>query len=102
ENLLGSRLLPGDEPGDAAGDDGSLTRPRSGHDEQGTHVMGDRLSLGQVQAFENGVHRPDTTTSMAEPTASSSSRSSRGGLGRRWTREVHRPRAEHLYPPLYS
>jgi hypothetical protein len=34
EDLLGTRLLAGDEVGDAAGEDGGLAGARAGHDEQ--------------------------------------------------------------------
>ena len=53
EDLLGAGLALGDEPGDAAGDDGGLAGAGAGDDEQRARVVGDGLALCVVEAVED-------------------------------------------------
>ncbi len=53
EDLGGARPARGDEPGDAAGDDGGLARPRARDDQERTALVRDRVDLGRAQALQN-------------------------------------------------
>ena len=57
EDLLGAGAALGDQPGDAAGDDGGLAGAGAGHDEQRAGVVGDGLTLRVVEAIEDAVAR---------------------------------------------
>ena len=52
QDLRGLRQLLGDEPGDAAGDDGRLARAGTGHDEERPGVVRDRLALAGGEVGE--------------------------------------------------
>ena len=57
EDLFGAGAALGDQPGDAAGDDGGLAGPGAGHDEQRAGIMGDSLALGVIETIQDAVAR---------------------------------------------
>ena len=57
EDLFRASAALGDQPGDAAGDDGGLAGAGPGHDEQRAGVMGDSLTLGVVETIQDAVAR---------------------------------------------
>ena len=62
EDLVGTRLFLGDQPGDATGDDGGLAGAGTGHDQEGPGVVSDGLALGVVQAVEDPLSRHAVST----------------------------------------
>ena len=54
QDLERGYALLGDQPGDPVGEDPGLARARSGHDEQGTSRVGDRLGLHRVETGQQG------------------------------------------------
>ena len=78
EDLVGARLLLGDEPGDAARDDGGLAGAGAGDDQEGAGVVSDGLALGVVQAVEDPLTRHAVTTISGEWPAVSAQRRTSG------------------------
>ena len=99
QDLFGPGFLLGNEPGDAAGDDGGLARARAGNDEEGAGVVCDGLALRVVQAVEDAVRRHPPTTILRRDQRRTSGPPPRTSSTSRGVTSAMSPHIEHLRAP---